>query len=114
MLEAMESTIAVSTLGGVTWVTLEGELDLSGARALGPTLDALDLASTDLWLDLSGLEFIDSTGLAVLIGLANRAAEHGRRVTVAWPKLAVARLLDVVDVGRRFDIVRAHDAALPT
>jgi anti-anti-sigma factor len=103
----MDLTIAVSRLNGLLWVTLEGDLDLEAARRLERELERIDLSETDVRVDLSRLSFIDSTGLSVLLGLASRAQETGRRVALVRPTPAISRLLHLVDVAQRFDIVAA-------
>jgi anti-anti-sigma factor len=103
----MNLDISVSTLNGLTWVTLDGQLDIATARALQREMGRVELATTELRLDLSRLSFVDSTGLSVLLGLANRAEEHGRRVVLVSPRPEVARLLRLVDVVRRFDMIEA-------
>jgi anti-sigma B factor antagonist len=100
----MKLDIDVSTLNDLTWITLDGELDLATARGLERRLDAIPLAHTDVRLDLSELTFVDSAGLSVLLRLANRAEEEGRRVTLVRPRPEVARLLWLVDVAGRFHL----------
>ena len=46
-------------------------------------------------VDLSGLQFIDSSGLAVLIRTELRAQELGRRLVVCKPTTAIARIFEV-------------------
>jgi anti-sigma B factor antagonist len=78
----MESRLTVTTAtdNGVATLTIAGELDPSSA----PTLDeavgsALDTGGVDrVMLDLAGVEFIDSSGLTVLI----RAHERGEVATI--------------------------------
>jgi anti-sigma B factor antagonist len=100
----MSLDIAVSTLNGLTWVTLDGQLDLARAPELERRLDAIPRARMDVRLDLSRLTFVDSAGLSVLLRLANRAEEHGRRVMLVHTRPEVARLLWLVDVAGRFQI----------
>jgi anti-sigma B factor antagonist len=101
----MDLSISVSSLNGLAWVTLEGELDMDGAQRLEHQLSQFDLATTDVRLDLTAVSFIDSTGLSVLLGLAHRAHEHGRRIALVRPAPAISRLLHLVDVAQRFDVV---------
>ena len=103
----MNLDIAVSRLNGLAWITLDGPLDIATAPALQRELARLPLEATDVRLDLGGVTFLDSTGLSVLLSLANRAEAHGRRVTLVKPRPAVARLLWLVDVTRRFEMVDA-------
>jgi anti-sigma B factor antagonist len=67
-----EIHLSESEPGHVT-AGISGELDIvSVERLKGPLDDLLTRAPTRLDLDLSGLAFMDSSGLALLLGVANR------------------------------------------
>jgi anti-anti-sigma factor len=84
--------------GGVR-LKLTGELDLSVARVLEARLDALRKARTPATLDLSELEFMDSTGLRVVIVAVTDAQESSWGLAVA-PEVSprVRRLLELVQL----------------
>jgi anti-anti-sigma factor len=65
--------------GDDTVMRLDGELDMSGTFVLEPQLDRLDAESVpgDVLFDLRGVTFIDSTGLAALIGAHERLRDAG-------------------------------------
>ena len=58
-------------------LALSGELDLAGAPELDQALSAVREAGTALTLDLTDLEFIDSSGLGVLVRFNNAAVASG-------------------------------------
>jgi anti-anti-sigma factor len=63
-------------------LALSGELDLAGAPELSAALtDAME-AGRDLVVDLRGLEFIDSSGLGVLVRFNNAASAAGYRYSL--------------------------------
>ena len=63
----------VSRHDGVVWLALGGELDVFTAPRLRSSLEeAVASDSEPLVLDLRGLEFLDSSGLAVILGLHER------------------------------------------
>ena len=65
--------ITSSADGETAVVTLAGELDVHTATDLRRDLLALiDAGGRDVMLDLGQLEFIDSTGLGVLVGVLKR------------------------------------------
>jgi anti-sigma B factor antagonist len=64
---------------GVAHVVLGGEHDVSSAGDLKTTLDAALDGSSHLVVDLSAVEFIDSTTMRVLVGAKQAADEHERR-----------------------------------
>lgn len=93
--------------GAETVVRLIGELDVASAydvRALIST--ALDRPGlTTLSLDLSDLNFIDSTGLGALTALREAAREKGVDVRVQGTAAArVQRVFDITGVGQLFGL----------
>ena len=77
-------------------VLAEGEID----KATAPILrDCLTELQGDVVLDLAALEFLDSTGLGVLIR-ANRTLEQtGGTLRVRAPQPQVRRVLDITGLG---------------
>jgi anti-anti-sigma factor len=72
-----------------------GELDLSTVDVVERELDELrDAGFADIVVDLRGLEFIDSTGLALLIRW-HRQALHDLEFSVIAGPLAVQRVLEL-------------------
>jgi anti-anti-sigma factor len=69
--------VATRHEGGGVVVALSGELDLAGERELEAALEAAHESGAPLTIDLSGLEFIDSSGLRVLVKHHNRATTDG-------------------------------------
>lgn len=67
---------------GAVVLGLSGELDLAGAPELDAALAAAREAGGGLTLDLSELEFIDSSGLGVLVRFHNAAATAGYEYSV--------------------------------
>lgn len=62
---------------GTLRLALAGELDLASCGALAARLEELAATSTPVHVDISGLTFIDSSGLAVLIRHARNARRDG-------------------------------------
>lgn len=72
-------SVATERAGGATSVRLDGELDMAGTFVLEPRLDEIvaDPPEGGVVFDLRGLRFIDSTGLAALIGAHERLERAG-------------------------------------
>ena len=83
---------------GVCVIAVAGELDIATAPSLCARLDASRAGRRPrLLVDLSKVEFCDSTGLRALLGAASEVRTHGGRFAlVCEPGGGVARLLDVV------------------
>jgi anti-sigma B factor antagonist len=99
-------SVSVSKDGDRVTVALRGELDMSGTDRLQAAIDqAEDPPSGLLVLDLSRLDFIDSTGLEVLLRAARRAHDSGGRLIVARPSRYVRRLLEMTAIDQSLDVV---------
>jgi anti-sigma B factor antagonist len=95
---------------------VEGEVDTLTAPRLEAGLDAaLAAAPTDdtaVVVDLTGVTFLASSGLAVLIGGARRVSESGRRLHLVAASRAVTRPLEVTGADALFDVHPDVAAAL--
>ncbi|WP_052390448.1 STAS domain-containing protein [Streptomyces sp. NRRL B-24484] len=91
---------------GALVCTVEGDLDLDGARAVRPDLEAaLDAAATDLCVDLSGVGFCDSSGLNLLLRLRTRAQARGVRLVLSSLPPQMRRLLDMTGADTVFAVL---------
>ena len=79
--------------GGLV-VRLSGELDHSEATRLRAQIDALirDTGAKRLILDLNGLDFMDSSGIGLIIGRYKLMARRGGSVAVLGPDARVDKL----------------------
>jgi anti-sigma B factor antagonist len=97
---------------GATVVRLAGELDLYNASAVREALLACTEESPDrLVIDLSGVKFIDSTALGVLIEARSRMANR-RGFMLAAPGLETRRALEVSGLDKHFSVHESLDEAL--
>ncbi|MGA8099343.1 MAG: STAS domain-containing protein [Candidatus Cybelea sp.] len=93
-----ELTIDLKTEGGGETLIfkLRGSLDLATAPTIRAGLaEATEKGSQRLIVDLTQLEFLDSTGLGVLIGAHRRAAEHGGSFRLIVTDGPILRLLNI-------------------
>jgi len=58
---------------------------------------------SDLVINLANLEFVDSAGLGVLVGVYKRVNLRGRRVVVAAAAPYVAHVMKIIKLDRVFD-----------
>ncbi len=70
--------------GGRARAVLEvrGEFDLASGETLARWVDGLDVRVDELVLELSGLTFIDSSGVRALLQTAERAEQSGRKLAL--------------------------------
>ena len=98
---------------GVHIVNVSGEIHVSTAPSFREQLNAvIENGGTMLVLDLSGVEFIDSTGLSVLLnGLRLVNQRHGRMALVC-ANPTVMRLFQITSLDATFDIFEDRAAAV--
>jgi anti-anti-sigma factor len=100
--------------GQVVVAHLKGELDIAGASGLGESInDAVPTSARGLVVDCSHLDFIDSSGIAMLFGLARRLGSRRQELrVVAREGKPVARVLQIVEFDRAAPIHGTLDEAL--
>ena len=81
-------------------MSLHGELDGENAKALEDEFIRIEATSVSrIVLDLSELEFIDSTGLAVILRADRRAKNDGHVLRVLRPNGQVGRIFELCRPG---------------
>jgi anti-sigma B factor antagonist len=76
-------------------VRATGEIDMSTVDVLRRELDTARADDATALLDLSGVTFVDSTGLHLLLDASHRSAVSDWGFFVVRPSEAVRRLLDL-------------------
>lgn len=94
-------------------IGVSGELDLASSPALEQALERGAAAHADLVIvDLRELEFMDSTGLSVLVRAHQRSTESGQRFGVVRGPQQVERLLTLTGVADRLTLADSPDELL--
>ena len=98
--------------GSVAIVRPTGELDLSGATVLEAELDRLaeDPELTSVVLDMRDLQFMDSSGLRLVVVADMRAREAGRRFALVRGGETVHRVFEITRMSDRLDFVDDPEA----
>ncbi len=101
----------IERANGAVVVSLAGELDLYNANAVRDVLLECCAESPDrLIVDLSGVKFIDSTALGVLIEARTRMPNR-RGFLLAAPGLETRRALEISGLDRHFSVHESLDGA---
>jgi len=91
---------------------LRGSLDLATAPTVRAALtEASEKGGHHLIVDLTQLEFLDSTGLGVLIGAHRRAVEHGGSFRLVITDGPITRLLNITGLIAVFAVYHSMDDA---
>lgn len=101
---------------GVRVVAVRGELDLSTASELEPRLEEAVAGGGSLVIDLTQCEFIDSTGIAMIVRtwqqLDGGAGGEGGRVVICSGNEQVRRVLEITGLELSIPIHETREEAL--
>jgi anti-sigma B factor antagonist len=101
--------------GGWTVVEAKGEIDLYTAPKLKEELGSLvEQDRVRIVIDLADVEFLDSTGLGVLIGSLKRCRERDGDFALAAPRETVQKVLHITGLDKVFPIHATVDEATST
>jgi anti-anti-sigma factor len=105
--------VEVRSEGQAALVVVSGELDLASGPELEQTLERLSEPPTELLvIDLREVEFMDSTGLSIIVKAHQRFADAGRRLALVRGTSQVQRLLDLTGVADRLPLVDSPEELL--
>jgi len=89
--------------GGAWTMKLKGEVDIYTAAEFKKQLNAaIEEKCGDIHIDCSELEYMDSTGLGVLIGALKRMREQDRNICLKNLKPNVQRLFHITGLDKIF------------
>jgi anti-anti-sigma factor len=91
-------------------LTLAGELDMASAEILQQALEEPTLATEpSMVLDLEQLQFIDSTGLRIILRALERCRARGQAFAITRGSAQVQRLLSVTGVAAHLPTISSSD-----
>jgi anti-sigma B factor antagonist len=103
--------LSTSECGGHVVVTLRGELDIVDAAGIAAALAAVAARKPEIVVDLAGLEFIDSSGVAALARGRKHARHAGGDLLLAAPQQQVLRVLTLTRLIDVFPVYASVDEA---
>jgi anti-sigma B factor antagonist len=105
--------VEVRTEGQAAVVVVRGELDLATSPELEEQLRRIwDTGNEQLVIDLRELEFMDSTGLSIIVKAHQRLTDEGRQLSLVRGSQQVQRLLDLTGVSERLKLVDTPEEIL--
>jgi anti-sigma B factor antagonist len=109
----MELSVTSRERGDLTIVEVAGEVDVYTAAILREKLaDLIDAEHTDLVVDLTGVGFLDSTGLGVLVGALKKIRGFGGRLQLVIDQEKVMKVFRITALTQVFTIHDSLEAAL--
>jgi anti-sigma B factor antagonist len=109
-----KASLSVLRRPDFTIARLEGDLDIAAVPALRERLLGVLRGVRLLIVDLSGVSFCDTSGLAMLIGMQRHAGARRITVRLAAPRPQMTELLGSTGLDRCFTICTTLSSALPS
>src|SRR5487761_1434310 len=102
-----------SAAQGRTVIAVSGEIDVYTAPRLRETLVGLvDAGNYRLIVDMEGVEFLDSTGLGVLVGGLKRVRAHDGGIDLVCTQGRILRIFRITGLSKVFNIFDTVEEAL--
>jgi len=109
----MELLVTSRRSGESTIVEVTGEVDVYSASVLREKLaELIDANHTDIVVDLTGVGFLDSTGLGVLVGALKKVRGFGGRLQLVIDQEKVMKVFRITALTQVFTIHDTLEAAL--
>ncbi|RJQ52201.1 MAG: anti-sigma factor antagonist [Actinobacteria bacterium] len=108
----MDLRIESNTVDGVAVLGLKGEVDVYTAPKLKSSLiDLVDEGSYDIVVDLSDVDFIDSSGLGVLVGGLKRVKSHEGSISLVCSQENILKIFRITGLNKVFPIYSTLEEA---
>ena len=106
-----DANVTVKTGGGKMTASIHGDIDHHNAFSIRSKIDEALLTDKPeiLALNLSGVSFMDSSGLGLILGRLNKAETVGAVLTIEDPTPQIRKILDLAGIGRMITIETNHN-----
>jgi anti-sigma B factor antagonist len=109
----VDLTLATREAGDRTIVSVGGEIDVYTAPRLRDTITELVAAGRyDLVIDMTGVEFLDSTGLGVLVGGLKKVRAQDGSLELVCNQERLLKIFRITGLAKVFVIHDDADAAV--
>ena len=108
----MDLSIGTEQVGGVVVCRVAGEVDVFTAPQLREALvGAIEEGSRDVVVDLQGVDFLDSTGLGVLVAGLKRVRQYGGDLSLVCTREHILKILDITGLVKVLKVHGSVEAA---
>jgi anti-sigma B factor antagonist len=105
-------TATTRSAGEITIVDLVGQIDLGSSPALRKTLLISLKTTTHMAINLGGVSYIDSSGIASLVEVLREAQDTKKRLVLFGVGGAVLQVLQLTRLTGIFEIVQTEEEVL--
>jgi anti-sigma B factor antagonist len=109
----VDLSLETRDVGGRTIVAVGGEIDVYTAPKLRDRITELVAAGTyDLVIDMEAVEFLDSTGLGVLVGGLKKVRAHDGSLSLICNQDRLLKIFRITGLAKVFVIHESAESAL--
>lgn len=106
----MELEVTTRDIGDYSVVKLKGEVDIYTAPSLRETIvDTVEKGRYKIVVDLDEVNFLDSTGLGVLVGGLKRVKQHDGELGIICNQEKVLRIFKITGLTKIFKMFESID-----
>ena len=111
----MDLGLDVTERNGYAVLSVRGEVDVYTAPRLRERLvELVSQGHRNIVVDLEGVDFLDSTGLGVLVGGLKRLRSHDGDLTLVCTQRRILKVFEITGLTKVFAIHDSVDAATAT
>ena len=108
----MDLDVDTGQVGASSLLTLRGEIDVYTAPRLRQAIiDLVDGGAAHIIVDMSAVDFLDSTGLGVLVGGLKRVKVKDGSLSIVTSQDKILKIFDITGLNKVFPIHDSVDAA---
>ena len=109
----MDLEITQESVADVLVLHLEGELDTYNCGQLRSALvEHVEAGENRIVIDMTAVEYIDSTGLGSLVGGLKRVSEHGGTMRIVCNNPQILKVFEITSLNKVFPIFATLPEAL--
>jgi anti-sigma B factor antagonist len=109
----VDLVVQVQDVDGWTVVRASGDLDLTTApRLREQVVQVVTGGQPSVILDLEGVDFVDSTGLGVIVGLLKRTRSQGGDLRLVSTRRSLQKVLELTSLDRALPLSRTVEEAI--
>lgn len=104
--------VSVDQVGPIRRVTLEGRLDVAGVEAVEAEFNAAATAEPNVIVDLSGVPFLASLGVRMLVAASQDQEKLGGKLVLMGPDELTRRVLWTTGINQLIPVTDTTDEAV--
>ena len=109
----MDLDVETGQVGDASVLTLRGEIDVYTAPRLRQAIiDLVDGGATNIVVDMEKVDFLDSTGLGVLVGGLKRVKVKEGSLSIVTTQDKILKIFDITGLNKVFAIHDTLEAAV--